>query len=95
MEQKQIHVFEWKRVLMGNLPWTFLAEVAFRGVLIYVLLLFAIRVMGKRVAGQLSLSELAIMVTLGAAIGVPMEVADNGLLPGIVLLLVAISTSVE
>jgi len=86
----QIRVFDWQRLLIGKTPWAFLAEVAVRGLLIYVLLLVTIRLMGKRVAGQLSLSELAIMVTLGAAIGVPMEVADNGLLPGFVLLGVAL-----
>ena len=53
-------------------------------------MLFAIRIMGKRVAGQLSMSELAVIVTLGAVIGVPMEVAENGMLPALVLLLVAV-----
>jgi len=91
MEGKdQIRAFDWRRLLMGKTPWSFLGEVAFRGLVIYVVLLLTIRMMGKRVAGQLSLSELAIMVTLGAAIGVPMEVPDNGLLPALVLLAVAV-----
>lgn len=50
--------------------------------------------MGKRVAGQLSLSELAIIVTLGAAIGVPIQAADRGMLPAFVLLIVAVIINV-
>jgi len=90
MNQKDISLFDMKRILIGDTPWSFLLEVAARGIVIYVALLVTIRFMGKRVAGQLSLSELAIMVTLGAAIGIPMEVADRGLLPALVVLLVAI-----
>src|SRR4051812_42178617 len=90
MGEQQIRILDVKRWLIGETPWTFLIEVAVRGVTIYVFLLLAIRLMGKRVAGQLSLSELAIMVTLGAAIGVPMETPQNGLLPGLVILLIAV-----
>jgi uncharacterized membrane protein YcaP (DUF421 family) len=88
--QPPIRPFDPHRFLVGNDPWGFLFEVAVRGIIIYVVLLFAIRIMGKRVAGQLSMSELAVIVTLGAAIGVPMEVAENGMLPALVLLLVAV-----
>jgi uncharacterized membrane protein YcaP (DUF421 family) len=89
-DKTDIELFDPRRLLIGNTPWGFLAEVAVRGVLVYVLLLIAIRFMGKRVAGQLSLSELAVMVTLGAAIGVPIQVADRGMLPALVLLIVAV-----
>src|SRR2546430_9501431 len=67
----------------------FLLEVVVRAVFVYVILLVAIRLMGKRVAGQLSLSELAVIVTLGAAIGVPIEAAEHGMLPAVLVLAVA------
>jgi uncharacterized membrane protein YcaP (DUF421 family) len=85
-----ITIFDPRRLLVGKAPWGFLLEVAARGLFVYVILLFAIRLMGKRVAGQLSLSELAVIVTLGAAIGVPLEVPEHGLLPAVVLLGVAV-----
>lgn len=88
--QAPINPFDPHRLLVGKDPWGFLLEVAARGVIIYLVLLFAIRIMGKRVAAQLSMSELAVIVTLGAAVGVPMEVAENGMLPALVLLLVAV-----
>jgi len=58
--------------------------------LIYALLLVIMRLMGKRVASQLSISELAVVVTLGAAVGVPMQVQDRGMLPAVLILLVAL-----
>lgn len=46
--------------------------------------------MGKRVAAQMSISELAVIVTLGAAVGVPMQVPDRGMLPAVLILGVAV-----
>src|SRR4051812_18502458 len=88
--QQDVHPFEIRRLLIGNTPPLFLLEILFRAVFIYVVLLIAVRLMGKRVAGQLSLSELAVMVTLGAAIGVPIEVPEHGMLPAAVVLTVAV-----
>lgn len=72
------------------MPWSFLWEVAIRAGIIYIVLLCFIRLMGKRVAAQLSLSELAIIVTLGAAVGVPLEIATQGLMPAFLVLTVAV-----
>jgi Protein of unknown function (DUF421) len=38
----------------------------------------------------MSVSELGVIVTLGAAVGVPMQVPDRGMLPAILILIVAI-----
>lgn len=85
-----IHPFDPRRLLIGKTPPLFLLEIVVRAVFIYVVLLIAVRLMGKRVAGQLSLSELAVIVTLGAAIGVPIEVPEHGMLPAAIVLTVAI-----
>ena len=58
--------------------------------LIYLVLMIAMRLMGKRVAAQMSVSELAVIVTLGAAVGVPMQVPDRGMLPAILILVIAV-----
>jgi uncharacterized membrane protein YcaP (DUF421 family) len=85
-----VHPFDPRRLLIGKTPPLFLLEVLFRAVFVYVVLLVAVRLMGKRVAAQLSLSELAVMVTLGAAIGVPIEVPEHGMIPAAIVLMVAV-----
>lgn len=62
-----------ERLLIGDGPWAFLVEVIPRAVVMYLLLLVAMRLMGKRVAAQLSITELAVILMLGAAIGVPIR----------------------
>lgn len=86
-----VHPFDPRRLLIGQTPPLFLLEIVVRAIFVYVILLLAIRLMGKRVAGQLSLSELAVIVTLGAAIGVPIEVPEHGMLPAAIVLAVAIA----
>lgn len=78
------------RILLGENPWSFLLEVLLRSAIIYVLLFVTMRLMGKRMAAQLSVSELAVMITLGAAVGVPLQTAGQGLLPAAVLLVCAL-----
>ena len=71
-------------------PWWVLVEILGRIVLIYLLLMVTMRLMGKRVAAQMSLSEIAVVITLGAAVGVPMQAPERGLLAPLVILIVAI-----
>ena len=80
-------VSDWSRVFFGNVPPIFLAEVLFRAVVMYLALLLTLRVLGKRMNGQLSITDLAVMISLGAIVSVPMESPKQGLLPGAVLLL--------
>jgi uncharacterized membrane protein YcaP (DUF421 family) len=78
-------------LLVGQVPWSFLAEILVRGVVIYVTLVAIIRLMGKRVAGQLSITELAVIATLGAAVGVPMQAPERGILPAVIILVIALT----
>src|SRR4051812_47264131 len=82
--------FDLSRLLIGENPGWFLLEVVLRICIIYLILLIAMRLLGKRVAAQMSVSELAVIVTLGAAVGVPMQVPDRGMLPAVLILAVAI-----
>ncbi|MDB6052014.1 MAG: hypothetical protein JWR17_4760 [Pseudomonas sp.] len=79
-----------QRLLMGDAPWVFLLEIILRTVTIYIVLFIVMRLMGKRMAAQLSISEMAVMITLGAAIGVPLQTPAQGLLPAAVLLVSAL-----
>lgn len=64
----------------------FLIEVFIRTVLLYILLLIIIRLLGKRMTGQLTLTELAVMLTLGAIVAAPMQLPDRGIMQGVLLL---------
>jgi uncharacterized membrane protein YcaP (DUF421 family) len=74
------------RLLMGDAPWAFGLEVIWRAVAMYVLLLVFMRLMGKRVAAQLTIIETAVILMLGAAIGLPIQVLTQGILPAVVVL---------
>jgi uncharacterized membrane protein YcaP (DUF421 family) len=89
--QQQVSLADWHRLLMGDAPWVFLVELLVRAVVVYLLLLVFMRLMGKRVAGQMSISELAIILSLGAAVGLPLQVPDKGLLPALAVLAVAVA----
>jgi uncharacterized membrane protein YcaP (DUF421 family) len=54
----------------------------------YILLMIVVRLLGKRMSGQLSNLELAVMVTLGAIVSSPMQTPQRGILAGAVLLIV-------
>lgn len=89
MEQESIEGFDWRRMLLPEeYDWMFLGEVAFRTIFMFVLLLFFLKLSGKRSINQLSLFELAIIVGLGSAAGDPMFYADVGLLPIIVVFII-------
>jgi uncharacterized membrane protein YcaP (DUF421 family) len=86
MDKEEIFLGDWKRLLLGNAPLEFMLEVIIRSLFIYCLLLFVIRLLGKRMSGQLTITELAIMLTLGAIVAVPMETPERGVLQGVLLL---------
>jgi uncharacterized membrane protein YcaP (DUF421 family) len=90
MKKEDIHIDDIYRILFGQAPPIFLLEVFIRTLLIYILLLFMIRWLGKRMSGQLTIMELAVMLALGAIICVPMQIPDRGLLQGAVLMLCAL-----
>jgi uncharacterized membrane protein YcaP (DUF421 family) len=81
---------DWHRFLFGNASWPFLLEVLLRTGLTYCLLIVAMRLLGRRVAAQYTLFEISVVVTLAAAIGVPLQAANRGMLPPVVIALVAI-----
>ncbi|CAJ0704623.1 hypothetical protein LMG19089_03641 [Ralstonia edaphis] len=79
-----------ERLLVGDASWSFLMEVVPRAVLVYVLLLVSMRLMGKRMAAQLSITELAVVLMLGAAIAGPIQVPSQGVMPAAVVLVAVV-----
>jgi uncharacterized membrane protein YcaP (DUF421 family) len=90
MKKEEIHWGDWHRILVGPAPVEFLLEVLIRTMVMYLVLLVVLRLLGKRMGGQLTISELAVMLTLGAIISVSMQAQDKGLLQGILVLICAL-----
>jgi uncharacterized membrane protein YcaP (DUF421 family) len=82
---------DWKVLLLGEEKWSFLVETAFRSVIMFLVILFSLRLLGKRGVKQLSVFELGVIIGLGSAAGDPMFYKDVGLLPGMTVFLVIIS----
>lgn len=90
MKKEDIVLTDWHRILVGNAPWEFLLEVLFRSVIMYLILLVGMRLLGKRMSANISIFEMGVMITLGAIISVPMQTAERGMLPGVVILVCVI-----
>jgi uncharacterized membrane protein YcaP (DUF421 family) len=82
---------DWQRLLVGDAPWAILVEVLLRTALIYLVLIVIVKLLGKRLSGQLTNLELAVMVVVGAIVSAPMQIPDRGLLAGAVSLVVLLA----
>ena len=90
MKKEEIKPWDWQRIFLGEAPAEFLLEVLIRTIVIYLVLLVVLRLLGKRMDGQLTLTEMAVMITLGAIVSVPMQIPDRGILMGVVALVCAL-----
>jgi uncharacterized membrane protein YcaP (DUF421 family) len=90
MKKEEIKIEDIKRILLGDAPAVFALEVLIRTIIVYLGLLLALELLGKRMTGQLTITELAVMITLGAIVSVPMQMLDRGMLQGLFILLLAV-----
>ncbi|WP_439558064.1 DUF421 domain-containing protein [Dyadobacter sp.] len=90
MKKDEIQPWDWPRILFGQAPPEFLIEVFLRTSLVFLALLVIVRLMGKRMGGQLTISEMAVMITLGAIVSPAMQIPQLGLLLGIMILVCAL-----
>jgi uncharacterized membrane protein YcaP (DUF421 family) len=81
MKPEEIHLSDWMRILVGEVPASFYLEAVLRVVFIYLLLLASMRLMGNRMGGVLTRNEMTAMISLAAANGVALMAPDRGLLP--------------
>jgi uncharacterized membrane protein YcaP (DUF421 family) len=93
MKKYEIHLDDWMRILAGDAPPAFYAELVVRAAFLFLLLILSMRLLGKRMAAQISRNELAALVSLAAAIGVPMLSPDRGLLPSVVIAIIVLLIS--
>jgi uncharacterized membrane protein YcaP (DUF421 family) len=90
MKEYEIHFNDLFRIFIGEAPYHFYIELIFRAAFIYLVLMVSIRLMGRRMSTQLSRNEMAAVVSLAAAIGVPLMNAERGLLLAVVIAFVII-----
>ena len=77
-----IKVFDFHRIFLGDGPPLYLFEIVFRTLIMYAYTVFLLRLLGKRGMGQLSMLELAIIISFGSAVGDPMIGADIPIIHG-------------
>ncbi len=77
-------VFDFHRIFLGDAPLLFLLEIVFRTLIMYSYTVLLLRFLGKRGMGQLSMLELAIIISFGSAVGDPMVGADMPIIHGLV-----------
>ena len=84
------YTFDLDRILFGNLPWLYLAEIILRTSIMYFYALFVVRMLGKRGMGQLAPFDFVIIIALGSAVGDPMFYHDVPLLHALVAITVIV-----
>ncbi len=90
MKPEEIQLWDWQRMLFGETPYSFLIEVIIRIFIIYLLLMVSMRLLGKRMSAQISRNEMIVLVSLAAAIGVPLQTPERGLLPAVIIAIVVV-----
>jgi uncharacterized membrane protein YcaP (DUF421 family) len=91
MKPEQFHLTDWLRIFIGEVPGMFYVEVIIRAAVVYLILMTSMRLMGKRMAAQLSRTEMVALVAIAASIGIPIMAPDRGLLPSIICAIVIVA----
>ncbi|WP_418315546.1 DUF421 domain-containing protein [Piscinibacter sakaiensis] len=66
---KNFTPLDWHRIMLGEAPPMFLAEIGLRILMLFVLLLLVVRLLGKREQETLSPMQQMLMIALGSAAG--------------------------
>lgn len=90
MRPEEIKLNDWQRILFGEVPPSFFLEVIIRTVVVFLLLVISMRLFGKRMSAQINRIEMVSLFTLAAAIGVPLQTPDKGMVPAFIIAIVVI-----
>lgn len=80
----------FKEILLGAEDISFLIEVFCRTVLMFFIILFSLRLLGKKGVKQLSVFELVVIIGLGSAAGDPMFYKEVGIISAVCVFIVVI-----
>src|SRR4051812_28946709 len=86
MDKDDIKIDDWYRILFGEAPPEIIVEVAIRSIILYMALVFVVRLLGKRTNSILTITERAVFITLGAIVAMPMHGPTHGIVIGVVVL---------
>lgn len=81
---------DWNKFFIGEEGWEFLFEIGLRTFIMYLIILFGLRLLGKRGVKQLSIFELVVIISLGSAAGDPMFYKEVGLTVPVVIFAVVV-----
>ncbi|MDJ1469565.1 DUF421 domain-containing protein [Cytophagaceae bacterium DM2B3-1] len=90
MKAEDIKIDDFTRIFFGDAPPVFLIEVIIRFLIIFIILVVALRLSGKSQVLSRNRSELAALVSLAAAIGVPLQQPSRGLIPALIVAIVIV-----
>jgi len=79
-----------EKLLIGDEEWSFLPQIIIRTLLMYLIVLFSLRILGKRGVKQLSVFELVVIIGLGSAAGDPMFYREVGLISAVTVFAVIV-----
>jgi uncharacterized membrane protein YcaP (DUF421 family) len=77
---------DWKNIFFGELDLIFVVEILFRSIIMFTTVIVFLRLTGKKGVRQLSLFEVAIIISLGSAAGDPMFNEDNPIIPALIVM---------
>ena len=80
-----------ENLLIGDQEWNFIPEIMLRTLIMYLIVLFSLRLLGKRGVKQLSVFELVVIIGLGSAAGDPMFYKEVGLVSAIAVFVIVIA----
>jgi uncharacterized membrane protein YcaP (DUF421 family) len=90
MKPDEIKLNDWMRIFFGTTPPAFFIELVIRTFIIFLILLISMRLLGRRMAAQLNRIEMIALFSLAAAVGVPLQAPDRGLLPAVIIAIVVV-----
>ena len=79
-----------QQIFLGDMSFGFLCEVAFRTIVMFLILLLTLKLTGKRGVRELSIFETVIIIALGSAAGDPMFYEDVAILPAFVVFIIVL-----
>ena len=81
---------DWASIFIHDTSWSFAAEIVVRCVCMFIMIILFLRLTGKRGVRQLSVFELAIILSLGSIAGDPMFTEDLPLIQALLIMSVII-----
>jgi uncharacterized membrane protein YcaP (DUF421 family) len=90
MKPEEIKLDDWQRIFIGEVPPAFFIEVVIRTIFFFLLLVISMRLFGKRMSAQLNRVEMVALFSLAAAVGVPLQAPDRGIIPAVIIAVIVV-----